>query len=312
MDASRRRAVAWTMAEPSDRLLRLGFSPCPNDCFVFDALVHGRVATPLRFEVVLDDVEALNQRALAGELDVAKVSYHAFGLLAREWWMLRSGGALGHGVGPLIVARPGAEAAGSADGSAQGAADRGGRALAGLRVAVPGGTTTAKLLLRLYAPDGVEEVELRYDRIMPAVAAGEVDAGLIIHESRFTYADHGLTSWADLGAWWEARSGGLLPLGGIAVRRALGVDVAREAQRAVAASVAAAFADPAASEAYVALHAQELAPAVRRAHIDLYVNARSLDVGPEGEAAVRALLAEAAQIGLVPPLPDDPFVPPAT
>jgi 1,4-dihydroxy-6-naphthoate synthase len=178
-------------------------------------------------------------------------------------------------------------------------------------VAVPGGTTTAKLLLRLYAPDDVEEVELRYDRIMPAVAAGEVDAGLIIHESRFTYADHGLTSWVDLGSWWEARSGGLLPLGGIAVRRALGLDVAREAQRAVAESVAAAFADPAASEAYVALHAQELAPAVRRAHIDLYVNARSLDVGAEGEAAVRALLAEAAAIGLVPPLPDDPFVPPA-
>jgi 1,4-dihydroxy-6-naphthoate synthase len=307
------------MAEPSDRPLRLGFSPCPNDCFVFDALVHGRIATPLRFEVVLDDVEALNQRALAGELDVAKVSYHAFGLLARDWWMLRAGGALGHGVGPLIVARPGAEANGSTTGDAHGSAhgsanapaDPGGRALTGLRVAVPGGTTTAKLLLRLYAPDGVEEVELRYDRIMPAVAAGEVDAGLIIHESRFTFADHGLTSWVDLGSWWETRSGGLLPLGGIAVRRALGLDVAREAQRAVAESVAAAFADPAASEAYVALHAQELAPAVRRAHIDLYVNARSLDVGAEGEAAVRVLLAEAAAIGLVPPLPDDPFVPSA-
>jgi 1,4-dihydroxy-6-naphthoate synthase len=301
------------MAEPLDRLLRLGFSPCPNDCFVFDALVHGRVATPLRFKVVLDDVEALNQRALAGELDVAKVSYHAFGRLAPAWWMLRSGGALGHGVGPLIVARPGAAAGGGGVGADAGtSADRGGAALTGLRVAVPGGTTTAKLLLRLYAPGGVDEVELRYDRIMPAVAAGEVDAGLIIHESRFTYADHGLSSWVDLGAWWERRSGSLLPLGGIAVRRALGREVAREAQRAVAESVAAAFADPAASEAYVALHAQELAPAVRRAHIDLYVNEHTRDVGADGEAAVRALLAEAAAIGLVPPLPADPFVPPAT
>jgi 1,4-dihydroxy-6-naphthoate synthase len=287
-------------APPLDRPLRLGFSPCPNDCFVFDALVHGRVATPLRFEVVLDDVEALNQRALAGELDVAKVSYHAFGRLAAAWWMLRAGGALGRGVGPLIVAR-----AGSAEGAA------GLPRLRGRRVAVPGGTTTAKLLLRLFAPDGVEEVELRYDRIMPAVAAGEVDAGLIIHESRFTYADHGLVSLLDLGAWWERRSGGLLPLGGIAIRRELGLDVARETQRAVAASVSAAFANPGASDAYVALHAQELSPTVRRAHIDLYVNAHSLDVGPDGEEAVRRLLEEAAAIGLVPPLPGDPFVPAA-
>jgi len=284
------------MDAPAPRPLRLGFSPCPNDCFVFDALVHGRIDTPLRFEVVLDDVEALNQRALAGELDVAKVSYHAFGRLAAAWWMLRAGGALGRGVGPLVVTRPGGP-----DG-----VDR----LHGARVAVPGGTTTAKLLLRLFAPAGVEEVELRYDRIMPAVAAGEVDAGLIIHESRFTFADHGLVSLVDLGAWWERRSGTLLPLGGIAVQRGLGLGVAREAQRAVAASVAAAFADPSASEAYVARHAQELSPAVRRAHIDLYVNAHSLDVGAEGERAVSRLLAEAAAIGLVPPLPADPFVPP--
>jgi 1,4-dihydroxy-6-naphthoate synthase len=144
---------------------------------------------------------------------------------------------------------------------------------------------------------------------MPAVAAGAVDAGLIIHESRFTFADHGLLAPVDLGAWWERRSGGLLPLGGIAVRRELGLAVAREAQRVVAASVAAAFADPSASEAYVAAHAQELSPAVRRAHIALYVNAYSLDVGPDGEAAVGRLLAEAAAIGLVPPLPLDPFVP---
>ncbi len=279
-----------------DRPLRLGFSPCPNDCFVFDALVHDRVDTPLRFEVVLDDVEALNQRALAGELDVAKVSYHAFGHLARTWWMLRAGGALGRGVGPLIVTRP--------DGPAGDPLD-----LRGRRVAVPGGTTTAKLLLRLFAPEGVEEVEVRYDRIMPAVAAGAVDAGLIIHESRFTFADHGLRAPVDLGAWWEQRSGCLLPLGGIAVRRELGPVAARQAQHAVAASVAAAFADPSASEPYVAAHAQELSPEVRRAHIALYVNAYSLDVGPDGEAAVGRLLDEAATIGLVPPLPSDAFVP---
>ncbi len=281
---------APTSLEPGRRL-RLGFSPCPNDCFVFDALVHGRVATPLRFDVVLDDVEALNGRARALDLDVAKVSWHAVGHLTRDWWMLRAGGALGHGVGPLIVARTA------------------GIDLNGARVAVPGGTTTAKLLLRLFAPAGVDEVELRYDRIMPAVAAGEVDAGLIIHESRFTYGDHGLVALADLGAWWEARTGGLLPLGGIAVRKALGQDVAREVGRAVAASVAAAFDDPAASEPYVAAHAQELSPAVRRAHIELYVNRWSRDVGVEGEAAVRRLLEEAHAIGLIPPVPADVFVP---
>ncbi|MFN2321569.1 MAG: 1,4-dihydroxy-6-naphthoate synthase [Trueperaceae bacterium] len=273
------------------RPLRLGFSPCPNDCFVFDALVHGRIDTPLRFDVVLEDVEALNGMARAAELDVAKVSWHAVGHLTDDWWMLRAGGALGHGVGPLLVAR------------------NAGVDLSGARVAVPGGTTTAKLLLRLFAPEGVDEVVLRYDRIMPAVAAGEVDAGLIIHESRFTYADHGLVALADLGTWWEARTGGLLPLGGIAVRKALGRDVAREVGRAVAASVAAAFDDPTASEPYVAAHAQELSPDVRRAHIELYVNRWSRDVGADGEAAVRRLLAEAHAIGLVPPVPVDLFVP---
>jgi 1,4-dihydroxy-6-naphthoate synthase len=276
--------------------LRLGFSPCPNDCFVFDALVHNRVASDLRFEVILDDVEALNQLALTAGLDVAKVSYHAMGRLAAHYWLLRSGGALGRGVGPLLVTR------------AETFAGSGRFDPRGLRVAVPGGTTTAKLLLRLYQPE-VEEVVVRYDRIMPAVAAGAFDAGLIIHESRFTYADHGLVAPVDLGAWWEGVSGSLLPLGGIAVRRDLGLAVAREAERAVRASVAYAFAHPAASQAFVAEHAQELSPAVRQAHIDLYVNEYSLDVGPEGERAARTLLGEAERIGLTPALPSDLYVP---
>jgi 1,4-dihydroxy-6-naphthoate synthase len=276
--------------------LRLGFSPCPNDCFVFDALVHGRIDEGgLGFAASFDDVEALNQRAIAGDLDVAKVSIHAFGHLAQRAWLLRAGGALGRGVGPLIVTRPG------------GPADA--RALIGRSVAVPGGTTTALALLRLLVPDGVDLVVLRYDQIMPAVAAGRVDAGLIIHESRFTYAQHGLVAPLDLGAFWEARTGLPLPLGGIAVRRDLGVDVARAVERQVRASVAAAFADPAASEAFVAAHAQELSPAVRRAHIDLYVNEHSLDVGSLGERAIRTLLQEIAAIGLIPPPPADLFVP---
>lgn len=153
-------------------MLTLGFSPCPNDCFIFYALAHERVAPELAVQVTLEDVEALNQRARTGALAVTKISYHAFFHLTESYIMLRAGGALGYGVGPLVVTkRP------------QGS-------LKGLRVAIPGGLTTANLLLSLFEPE-VDKVALRYDRIMPAVAAGEVDAGLIIHESRFTYPDYG-------------------------------------------------------------------------------------------------------------------------
>lgn len=277
-----------------ERPLRLGFSPCPNDCVVFDALVHGRVATTLDFEVILDDVEALNTMAARGELDVAKVSYHAAARLAGGWRLLRAGGALGRGVGPLLVARAGApEPPGD---------------LAGLAVAVPGGTTTASLLLALRAP-GARPVPMRFDRIMPAVAAGEVDAGLVIHEGRFTYRGLGLVSLLDLGRWWEETTGHLIPLGGIAVDRALPEDVQLEVARVVRASVAAAFADPRASDAYVAEHAQEMDAEVRRQHVELYVTERTLDVGAEGRAAVAALFAAAARLGLASPPPDDLFVP---
>jgi 1,4-dihydroxy-6-naphthoate synthase len=269
--------------------LRLGFSPCPNDCVVFDALVHGRIPTPLRFDVVLDDVEALNGMAAEGRLDVAKVSYHAAAHLATGWRLLRAGGALGRGVGPLFVAR-------------EPLSDLRGRV-----VAVPGGRTTAMLLLALYAP-GVRTVALRFDRIMPAVAAGDADAGLVIHEGRFTYQDHGLICLQDLGRWWELTTGHLIPLGAIAVSRALPPLVQHEVARVVRASVEAAFADPTASEPYVAQHAQEMDPGVRRRHVELYVNRYTLDVEEEGRAAVVALFTAAAKRGLAPAPPDDLFV----
>ncbi len=267
--------------------LRLGFSPCPNDAFVFHALVHGVVAPELSWNVRLEDVEMLNGLAQDGELDVAKVSYHAFGRIADAWWMLPSGGAMGHGVGPLIVARdPELE-------------------IAGATVATPGGRTTANLLLDLYAPTNVRRVELRYDRIMPAVEAGEVDAGLIIHESRFTYPDHGLHRVVDLGAWWETWTGAPIPLGGIAVRRDLPAELIDRVAGAVRASVVAARRDPRASAAYVAEHAQELSPEVRERHIDTYVNDFTLDAGPAGRAAVGTLFERAARRGLLPvPRPD--------
>ena len=269
--------------------LRLGFSPCPNDCVVFHALVHDADLTDLRFEVVLDDVEALNGLAAAGELDVAKVSYHAAAHLLPRWALLPSGGALGRGVGPLVVTRDALPD------------------LAGRLVAIPGGRTTATLLLRLAAPEA-RVTELRYDRIMPAVAAGEVDAGLIIHESRFTYHDHGLRAHLDLGAWWEASTSELIPLGGIAVRRDLPAAVQREVARAVHASVAAAFADPTASAAFVAEHAQEMDPEVRARHVALYVNAFTLDVGEQGRRAVDSLLAAARRVHGLPASQIEPFV----
>jgi 1,4-dihydroxy-6-naphthoate synthase len=277
------------MAATLDRPLRLGFSPCPNDCAVFDALVHGRIATPLRFDVTLADVEELNGLAAAGQLDVAKVSYHAAARIARGWRLLRSGGALGRGVGPLFVARePRTE-------------------LRDLRVAVPGGTTTALLLLELFAP-GITTVAMRFDRIMPAVARGEVDAGLVIHEGRFTYREHGLVCLQDLGAWWERSTGHLLPLGAIAVSRSLPDDVAREVGRAVRASVEASFADPTAAEPFIARHAQEMDPSVRRQHVELYVNQWTIDIGDEGRRAVHALFDAASARGLIPPPPSGLFV----
>ena len=260
-----------------DRPLRLGFSPCPNDCVVFHALVHDPNLTRLRFEVTLDDVEALNGMAAEGALDVAKVSYHAAATMLDRWALLPSGGALGRGVGPLVVTREPL------------------RDLRGMLVAVPGGRTTARLLLALAHPEA-RTTELRYERIMPAVVAGEADAGLIIHESRFTYADHGLHAFADLGTWWEAEVGELIPLGGIAVRRDLDPALQDEIARAVHASVAAAFRDPAASEAYVAEHAQEMSPEVRAKHVALYVNEHTLDVGDDGRRAVTTLVRAARRL----------------
>jgi 1,4-dihydroxy-6-naphthoate synthase len=292
-----------------DQTLSLGFSPCPNDTFIFHALVHGLVAAPgLRFTPRLEDVETLNQRALdavsardAGSPhtalrdpapDVTKISYGALPHLLDDYALLRSGGALGKGCGPLLVVR-------------EAAADAGTAALR--RIAIPGRLTTANLLLRLWQPTLPAGEELVYSEILPAVARGDFDAGLIIHESRFTYAGHGLHALVDLGAWWEEATGHAIPLGGIVARRALGAERLRRIEAAVRRSVEHAFAHPDASAAYVRRHAQEMAPDVTRQHIELYVNPYSLDLGADGEAAVRDLLRRAAAVGLAPESAADPF-----
>ncbi len=257
--------------------LTFGFTPCPNDAFAFHALVHGLVPAPFEVEPVLLDIEELNRRASGAELQLTKVSFGAAAAAGERYRLLRSGAALGRGVGPLVVARE----AGSLEAAAAG------------RVAVPGRETTAFLLLRLAAPRLGEVVELRYDRILEAVVAGEVDAGLIIHESRFTYGEHGLVAVADLGEWWEGETGLPVPLAGIFARTDLDPELVAEAETAIRASVKYAFAHPEASRDYVRSLAHELSDEVCAAHIALYVNEHSIDVGDEGLAAIDRLLGRA-------------------
>jgi 1,4-dihydroxy-6-naphthoate synthase len=258
--------------------LAFGFTPCPNDAFAFHALVHGLVPAPFEVEPVLLDIEELNQRAAGAELQLSKLSFGAAAAAGDRYRLLRSGAALGHGVGPLVVARE----AGSLENAAAG------------RIAVPGRETTAFLLLRLAAPALGDVVELRYDRILDAVAAGEADAGLIIHESRFTYAEHGLVSVADLGEWWEGDTGLPVPLAGIFARADLESELVDEAEAAIRASVEYAFANPEASRDYVRSLSHEMSDEVCAAHIALYVNASSVDIGDEGMAAIDRLLGRAA------------------
>jgi 1,4-dihydroxy-6-naphthoate synthase len=271
------------------QVLRLGFSPCPNDTFMFHALVEGLVTVPgVAFEPFLADIEELNRRALGEDpLEVQKLSLGALSRAAERFSVLPAGAALGRGVGPLVVVPEDSPL------------EPGLRSLAGRRVAIPGLRTTANLLLRLFGPPGIEPVEMRFDRILAAVGSGAVDAGLIIHESRFTYGGHRLRALADLGEVWEAETGLPLPLGVIAARRGLPGRLVDAVGSAVRASVQCAFADPAASRSYVRAHSQEISDAVCDRHIALYVNEFSVDLGVEGRAAIDELLARGRELHLL-------------
>lgn len=244
--------------------LNFGFSSCPNDTFAFHALVHGLVQGP-RVEPCIDDIEALNERAERGAAEVTKISAAAFSRIRGRYALLRAGAVAGFGVGPIVVARSTRPVGG--------------------RVAVPGARTTAALLLRLLGC--FETVPMRFDQIEDAVQHGKADCGVLIHEGRFTYAGRGLTLLADLGAIWEARMRCPLPLAAIAVRRDLAPDLARRMEAAIRASVSYALRNPEVSRAYVAAHAQEMAPDVVARHIGLYVNDYTLDVD---EASFRTFL----------------------
>jgi 1,4-dihydroxy-6-naphthoate synthase len=266
--------------------LSIGFSPCPNDTFIFCALMHGKVKTAgLQLApATLADVETLNEWAMAGKLDITKISFHALGHVLDEYALLNTGAALGRGCGPLLVT-----------GREMAAAE-----LAGKTVAIPGNFTTAAMLLRLFAPQCRQLVAMRFDRIMPSIAAGEVDAGVIIHESRFTYRQHGLTLLQDLGVWWEEISGLPIPLGGIAARRSLGESVLNALETAIRASIQWAAAQPHRCLPYIREHAQELDEKVIGAHIGLYVNKFSEDLGLEGRQAIEEFLRRGREAGILP------------
>jgi 1,4-dihydroxy-6-naphthoate synthase len=271
----------------------LAYSPCPNDTYIFAALTNGLLSDAPRVSVLLDDVEALNRAAREGRHELTKVSYGAIPYLLDSYRILRAGGALGRGCGPLIVAKTPRSLAAFGEDAV---------------FAIPGRLTTAYLLLRLALRREPKVKVLRFDAIVAAVAAGEVDAGLIIHESRFTYAAAGLACVTDLGHWWETATGNPIPLGAILVRRDLGAAAARDIDAAIRRSLDFARTREPEIIDYVRAHAFEMDDAVMRAHIGLYVNEYSADVGPSGIAAVNDLFARAAVDGLIPATAEPEFV----
>ncbi|MDA8154960.1 MAG: 1,4-dihydroxy-6-naphthoate synthase [Actinomycetota bacterium] len=268
------------------RELTLGFSPCPNDTAIFHGLVHNLVDTGgFVFRERLEDVQTLNKMALRGGLDVVKVSFHAFGHLRKDYFCLGSGAALGWGCGPLIVSRQ--------DGPEF-----------PRKIAIPGGLTTANLLLLLYNPalrESAKMKEMIFSDIMPAVSEGRADWGVIIHEGRFTYRRHGLKRVQDLGKWWEKETGLPIPLGCIAAKRSLGKASVLRIERALRESVLLGLREPAKCRDYIKMHAQEMESSVIRKHIGLYVNEDTIKLSGEGEKAISLLMKKGEQAGLFPP-----------
>ncbi|MGX1885566.1 1,4-dihydroxy-6-naphthoate synthase [Streptomyces sp. NPDC055287] len=284
-------------AEP----LKIAYSPCPNDTFVFDAWAHGRVPGAPAIDVTFADIDITNGMAERGEFDVLKVSYAVLPWVLDEYALLPCGGALGRGCGPLVLTLP------QALDSVRAGETPSAVGLTGKRVAVPSERSTAYLLFRLWAADAVpggvgEIVVMPFHEIMPAVRDGKVDAGLVIHEARFTYQDYGLHCLADMGEHWEDTTGLPIPLGAIIAKRSLGAERLRQLADAARTSVRMAWDEPLMSRPYVLEHAQEMDPAVADQHIGLYVNEFTADLGESGYAAVRGLLTRAAAEGLVPPL----------
>ena len=273
--------------------LTLGFSPCPNDTFIFDALVHHKIDTEeLDFEVYLGDVEDLNNKAFKSELDITKISYHAYGYLTDNYVLLNSGSALGKGCGPLLICKP----------------DIRHSLLDTLKIAIPGKMTTANFLLSIAHPEAINKTEMLFSDIENAVINGDVDAGLIIHENRFTYQDKGLKKIIDLGEYWENTTGHLIPLGGIIIKRDLPKETILKVNRILRKSIEYAFNNPAEPLEYMQCNAQEMSKEVMMQHVELYVNKYSIDLGVEGKDAITQMFNLAQEKGIIPKISNQLFV----
>ena len=272
--------------------LTLGFSPCPNDTFIFDAMVHGKVDTEgLEFSYCLADIEELNRRAFTGKPDITKINSFAYAFAATDYTILDSGSALGFGNGPLLVSRN--------------KIDTG--SLANARIAIPGKYTTANMLFSIAWPEAANKTEYLFSEIENVVLSGEADAGLIIHESRFTYQKKGLRKLADLGEFWEGMTGLPVPLGMIVINRRIPEETALAVSRIIQRSVEFAFEDPATSRDFVSENAREMEGEVMRKHIELYVNKFTINLGHEGRKAIAELYRIASDKGIIPAMPERLF-----
>lgn len=277
--------------------LSLGFSPCPNDTFIFDALIHHKIDTEgLDFTVSFDDVETLNQKAMKGELDITKLSFHAFAYVYEQYALLDAGSALGFGVGPLLIAKN------------EYLANHPDHINATLRVGIPGKYTTANFLLGIAFPHLVQKQEMVFSAIESSLLNDQIDLGLIIHENRFTYMDKGLHKVMDLGNYWEQQTGCAIPLGGIVINRKLDQETKEKVNRVLRKSVEFAFANPKSGIEFIKQYAQEMSEEVMYKHIDLYVNKYSIDLGTEGRKAIDVLFQMAQEKGLIEPIKKDLYL----
>ncbi|MES2828939.1 MAG: 1,4-dihydroxy-6-naphthoate synthase [Bacteroidota bacterium] len=277
--------------------LSLGFSPCPNDTFIFDALIHQKIDTEgLEFKVTFDDVETLNQKALNSELDITKLSFHAYAYVSDNYVLLDSGSALGFGVGPLLICKD------------KKFTDEKSLQTSNLNVGVPGKLTTANLLLGIAYPQLLNKKEMLFSNIEAELQNGTIDLGLIIHENRFTYEDRGLYKIVDLGSYWENLTGFPIPLGGIVIKNSLTSDVKNKVNRLVRKSVEYAFRNPKSAIDFIKQYAQEMSEEVMYKHINLYVNKYSIDLGFEGKKAIKTLFDVAVKRNIIKPIRKEIFL----
>ena len=281
--------------------LSLGFSPCPNDTFIFDAMIHQKIDTEgLSFDAVYDDVETLNQKAFRAELDITKLSYHAYAYLTDNYVLLHAGSALGFGVGPLLICEN--EDFISTDRLAGHKSQT-----SDLRhqtsdpsIGIPGKYTTANFLLSLAFPEAKNKIEMKFSEIESALLNHQIDMGVIIHENRFTYQEKGLKKIIDLGEFWEDLTRGPIPLGGIMIKRDLPEEIKQKVNRIIRRSVEYAFDHPESGMDFICSLSQEMSIDVIKKHIDLYVNKFSIDLGEVGRKAVQTFFEEAHKVGIIP------------